>query len=249
MYFNLCFLYSVSCSDLGNSLIPNGSLLSILTIVSISSKTLNRCYKWSITQLCMAFATIRDHVGIFESKRLKGGITLTLFASTEKDCCLLFSIYSSSYFDIWGLRSGVLDVADNHTNTQRNPDKPKITNGPNIPPCDMRMGESVSPIAHPSWNPAIEMPTALARSVWGNHLNRTTKHYSLSISTFNPFWLNQLHTIAITKEHVMSCHIIKTQIRYKVKTIGNHTETSSYHFKLYNCANQPGLSRIYPSKL
>ena len=137
---------------------------------------------WGLTQLCMEFAMIRDHVGRFESKRLKGGITLTflgLAVSTEKDLCLLFDIYSSSYFDIWGLRSGVLDVADNHTNTQRNPDNPKITKGPNIPPCDMRMGESVSPIAHPSWNPAIEIPTALDRSVCGNHLKWRTKtsHY------------------------------------------------------------------------
>nr|GMD12408.1 hypothetical protein DVH24_036078 [Ipomoea batatas]GMD15857.1 hypothetical protein DVH24_036078 [Ipomoea batatas] len=66
----------------------------------------------------MEFATIRDHVGSLESKRLKG----------------------------------VLEVADTHTRTQRNPDKPNMTNGPNKPPCDIRIGESgrATPSAMPS---------------------------------------------------------------------------------------------------
>lgn len=167
---------------------------------------------WSITQLCMAFATIRDHVGSFESKRLKGGIPLTFLGScvsTGKDFCLLFNIYSSSYFDIWGLRSGVLEVADNHTNTQRNPDNPKITNGPNIPPCDMRMGESVSPIAHPSWNPAIEIPTALDRSVWGNHLKGTTKDQSIININYQAFLAPSSLSDNQRACHVMVCHKIK----------------------------------------
>jgi len=58
----------------------------------------------SFSKQCIRFETlggcfqIRDHVGSFESKCLKGGITLTflgLAVSTEKDFCLLFNIYSS----------------------------------------------------------------------------------------------------------------------------------------------------------
>lgn len=100
----------------------------------------------------MALATIRDHVGILDSKRPKGGIILVVLGlfSTRKDLPFLFSMYSNSYFEIWEFRSGVLDIADNQTKTQRNPDNPKITNGPNIPPFDMRIGDRVSPIAHPS---------------------------------------------------------------------------------------------------
>lgn len=133
----------------------------------------------AITQLCIAFATIRDHVGSLESKRWKGGITFAVLGlfSVRKDFCLLSNMYSNSYFDIWGFRSGVLDIADIHTKTQRNPDNPNITNGPNVPPRDMRMGESVSPIALPSWKPAIASPTALARSVWGNHLKEKVQKF------------------------------------------------------------------------
>lgn len=104
------------------------------------------------TQLCIALATIRDHVGILDNKRLKGGIMVLVLGlfSTGKEFRLLFSTYSNSYFDIWELRLGVLDIADNQTKTHRNPDNPKITKGPNIPPCDMRIGDRVSPIAFPS---------------------------------------------------------------------------------------------------
>lgn len=115
----------------------------------------------------MAFATIMDHVGIFESNRLKGGITvagLCLFP-ISKGFCFSLSIYSNSYFDMCGCRSGVLDVADNQTKTHRNPDNPKITNGPKIPACDMRIGDNTSPIAFPDVNPPIAIATALARSV------------------------------------------------------------------------------------
>lgn len=54
------------------------------------------------TQLCMEFATIIDQVGIFESNRRKGGMTLGFVNSfsTLKDFGLLLRIYSSSYFDI-----------------------------------------------------------------------------------------------------------------------------------------------------
>lgn len=130
--------------------------------------------KWS-TQLCMELATIKDQVGSLESKRLKGGIILAFFIwlSTLTDSFLLLCIYFNSHSVIWGLRSGVLDVADIHTKTHRNPDNPKIINGPPTPPCDMRIGERVSPIALPSWNPAIASPTALDRSVCGNHLKGT----------------------------------------------------------------------------
>lgn len=127
-----------------------------------------------ITQLCIAFAKIIAHVGSFESNCLKGGTTLlvfSLFSSTGR-ISNLFWIYCNSYVDIWRLLSGVLEVADNQTKTQRNPDNPNITKGPYIPPCDMRIGERVSPIALPSWKPAIASPTALARSVWGNHLEQ-----------------------------------------------------------------------------
>ena len=130
----------------------------------------------SSTQLCIAFAMIRDHVGILESSRLKGGITVFLGTfSTTEGCCLLLSTYSNSYLDIWRFRSGVLDIADNHTKTHKNPDNPKMTNGPNIPAWDIRIGESTSPIALPNWNPAIAIPTALARSVGGNHLHEKVK--------------------------------------------------------------------------
>lgn len=104
------------------------------------------------TQLCMELATIRDHVGILDSKRLKGGIIVVVLGllSERKDLCFLSSIYSNSNLDICELRSGELDMADNQTKTHRNPDNPKITNGPKIPPLAMRIGDSVSPIAHPS---------------------------------------------------------------------------------------------------
>lgn len=124
------------------------------------------------TQLCMAFATIIDHVGSLESKRLKGGIPLLDFdlPSTILCICPLFCIYLNSWMDICRLCSGVLEVAETHTKTHRNPDKPNITNGPNRPPCDISIGEKVSPIALPSWKPAMASPTALERSVGGNHL-------------------------------------------------------------------------------
>ena len=100
----------------------------------------------------MALAIIRDQVGIFESKRLKGGIILFVLGlfSMGNDFHPLFNMYSNSYFDIWVLRSGVLDIADNQTKTHRNPESPKITNDPNIPPFDIRIGDSMSPIAFPS---------------------------------------------------------------------------------------------------
>lgn len=184
---------------------------------------------WSITQLCMPFATSKDHVGSFESKRLKGGVTLTLLGfnvSIGKDFFLLFNIYSNSYFDIWGLRSGVLDVADNHTKTQRNPDNPKITNGPNIPPCDIRIGDSVSPIAHPSWNPAIAIPTALDLSVWGNHLEGITK-----VNHYSAFLLQQLlkNLVTIIKG---SCHIhwhIHYSDHHKTNFVINQCSIPSHH--------------------
>lgn len=124
------------------------------------------------TQLCMAFATIIDQVGILESNRLKGGMTLGFAKSfsTFKDFGLMLRIYSSSYRDIWKFWSGVLVVAEIHIITHKKPHNPNIINGPNTPACDMRIGESVSPIALPSWNPPIARPTAWDRSVEGNHL-------------------------------------------------------------------------------
>ena len=62
----------------------------------------------------------------------------------------------------------MLDVADNHTNTQRNPDNPKITKGPNIPPCDMRMGESVSPIAHPRKEQNQQLKNTVVKRIDGD---------------------------------------------------------------------------------
>lgn len=140
--------------------------------------------KWS-TQLCMELATIRDQVGSLESKCLKGGIILAVFIwlLAVTDFFLLLCIYSNSYLVIWALRSGVLDVADTHTKTHRKPDNPNIIKGPPTPPCDIRIGESVSPIALPSWNPAIASPTAVDRSVCGNHLKR--KKYKQT--DFRPF--------------------------------------------------------------
>jgi hypothetical protein len=99
----------------------------------------------------MVLATIRDQVGILESKCLNGGIILLVLDlfSMGKDFHSLFNMYSNSYSEIWELRSGVHDIADNQTKTHRNPDSPKITNGPNILPFDKRIGDCVSPIAFP----------------------------------------------------------------------------------------------------
>lgn len=137
----------------------------------------------------MAFATIRDHVGGLESKRLKGGITLPVFVLLSTACLgPLFCMYCNSCNEIWWLRSGVLETADTQTSTQRNPHNPNMTNGPNIPPLDIRIGESVSPIALPSWNPAIASPTALERSVWGNHLKTNIERKS------SQFWSYKKHS-------------------------------------------------------
>jgi hypothetical protein len=76
----------------------------------------------------MMLATIRDQVGILESKRPKD-----LF-SMGKDFHSLFNMYSNSYSEIWELLTGVHDIADNQTKTHRNPDGQKISNGPNILP-------------------------------------------------------------------------------------------------------------------
>lgn len=84
------------------------------------------------TQLCMAFATIRDQVGSLESKRLKGGMTfpdLGWFLGREGTDDL-FCMYFSSDFDMSGQRSGELEVAVTQTKTQRKPDNPNITKGP-----------------------------------------------------------------------------------------------------------------------
>ena len=150
--------------------------------------------EWIHTQLCMAFPTMTAQVGILESRRLKGGITpvgFRLFSLV--DVCCLCIMYSSSNFVIWGCRSGVLDVAESQTSIHRKPDNPKITKGPYIPPWDMRIGDSMSPTTFPSWNPAIAIPTALERSVGGNHLQKKKTVLSL--------WTNRLQNhVCITFE-------------------------------------------------
>jgi hypothetical protein len=118
----------------------------------------------------MAFAEIKAHVGHLESSLLKGG-TLFRFSLTDWGFTNFWPlvIYSSSYADICAC-SGVPDIAGIHTNTHRNPNNPNITKGPKIPVLDMIIGERSKPMVLPSWKPAIAIPTALDRSVWGNHL-------------------------------------------------------------------------------
>lgn len=70
-------------------------------------------------------------------------------------------------------------IPTSHTNTQRNPRDAKKVKDLLSPMLDNIIGDARKLITFPRWKPAIEMPSALARSLQGNHLNQSN---SISIT-------------------------------------------------------------------
>lgn len=71
----------------------------------------------------------------------------------------------------WVLLGGFATVSV-QINVHTNPRIEKTVNGPVMPNLVIRTGVAMKLIALPKWNPAMEKPTALARSQDENHCDK-----------------------------------------------------------------------------
>lgn len=118
------------------------------------------------TQLLVILAKIIAHVGNFDNRRRRGG---NLPFLTEDSVLPAWINLNSDWLIRW-LSRGSLVAPYPHMVSQSSPRDEKRTKGPEIPIDDITIGVTSKPVTLPRWNPAMEIPTALARSFIGNHL-------------------------------------------------------------------------------
>jgi len=124
--------------------------------------------KIELTQLLVALANIIAHDGNFDSRRCTGGNWLLFFCAPVFPAWI--NLCSALLMKLLSAGSSVTLYA--HVITQRNPRDENKKNGPEIPIVDSIIGVSNKPRTLPRWNPAIDIPSALALSLVGNHLFR-----------------------------------------------------------------------------
>lgn len=131
--------------------------------------------------MLVALANMTAQDGNFDSRSRREGKSLLFFEES-----VLFPAWISLSSDLlmnW-LSWGSFVTLYAHVNTQSNPKDENKMKGPEIPMEDKRIGVSNKPMTFPMWNPAIEIPTALALSWLGNHLYSNVKIMSNLIWIF-----------------------------------------------------------------
>ena len=106
------------------------------------------------------------HVGNFDKRMrigrsspvLTGGSTFPAWINRSSDLL------------IKGLSLGSLVTLCTHDDNHSSPRDEKRIKGPEIPMDESMIGVRIKPTTFPRWNPAMEIPTALALSCPGNHL-------------------------------------------------------------------------------
>lgn len=120
----------------------------------------------NLTQLFVMLAKIIAHVAIFENRRRRGG-SLPLVEGAS-DFPAWINRNSDLLIELHCRGSFVTPYAQNVS--QSIPREEKRINGPEIPIEVISKGAITSPTTFPRWNPPIDIPTAVARSWFGNHL-------------------------------------------------------------------------------
>lgn len=120
-----------------------------------------------LTQLFVTLATIIAQVGNFDKRRRRGGGWLLCFVGGT-----VFPAWINLNSDLLTrlLSRGSFVILHSQVDSHSNPREENRTNGPDNPIDDITIGVSSKPTTLPRWNPAIDIPTALARSWIGNHL-------------------------------------------------------------------------------
>lgn len=121
-----------------------------------------------LTQLLVILAKIIAQVGIFDNSSRSDGS----FPFFRMDSPFPAWINRSSDLLIKGLSPGSSVATDDHEVIHSSPREEKRKKGPVIPVVANIIGVRTKPTTLPRWNPAMEIPTALARSWLGNHLTK-----------------------------------------------------------------------------
>lgn len=135
---------------------------------------------WKLTQLLVILAKIIAQVGIFDNKSRRDGN----FPFFPLESVFPAWINRSSDLLTKGLSRGSSVATDDHVVIHSSPRDEKRKKGPVIPIVANIIGVRTKPTTLPRWNPAMEIPTALARSWLGNHLTKDTHPNSYQSKSF-----------------------------------------------------------------
>lgn len=126
--------------------------------------------KLKLTQLLVTLAKMIAQVGNFDKRSRKDGFGFIEMVGWWTGFPAWISL--SSDLVMKGLSRGLFVTPLDQVDTHNRPKEAKRINGPEIPIEDNMSGVNRSPTTFPMWNPAIDIPTALARSSVGNQLRK-----------------------------------------------------------------------------
>lgn len=130
-----------------------------------------------LTQLLVMLAKMMAQVGILDNNKRSGGSS-PFFGGGAFDFPAWINLNSELLIE-W-LSCGSFVTRSVHVVSHRSPRDEKRKNGPESPIDDITIGVSTNPTTLPRWNPPIDKPTAVARSLHGNHLKHKYLHNFLA---------------------------------------------------------------------
>lgn len=146
-----------------------------------------------LTQLLATLASITANDGNLESNWCTDGNLQASFLESVFPARIRWS----SAWLMRGLSRGSFVIPNAHKDSQKNPRDAKKAKEPFTPILENIIGEARKLITFPRWKPAMEIPTAVARSWRGNHLHHAReKNDSIKRSISGNFFVHHSCTAA-----------------------------------------------------